>query len=192
MIAMKHPPIAPICLLLILAASTSAGENNFVLDPEPPGPAYLETGKAWKETMTPLPPWPQDADLIEFELDGPSAGFRYFIDGKHLGVGADQVVRYTLVAESRNGGRNLSYEGIRCTPNGQYKVFAYGSGGQFSPLDGADWQPIDEGATERSRRELWGFHFCVPRGFKPRLKKDMIRSLTGHSASRELTGFQAD
>ncbi|WP_295401499.1 CNP1-like family protein [uncultured Thiocystis sp.] len=185
---MKHPTVAPICLLLILATPTSAGENNFALDPEPPGPAYLEPGKAWREATTPLPPWPQDADLIEFEPDGPSSAFRYFIDGRHLGVGADQVVRYTLVAESRNGGRNLSYEGIRCTPNGQYKVFAYGSGGQFSPLEGADWQPI----AERYRHELWGFHFCVPRGFKPRIKKDMIRSLTGHTASRELSGFQAD
>jgi hypothetical protein len=189
---MKRTTVAPICLLLILAAPTSAGENNFALDPEPPGPSYEESGKAWQEATTPLPPWPKDSDLIEFEPDGPSATFRYFIDGKHLRVDADQVVRYTLVAESRNGGRNLSYEGIRCTPNGQYKVFAYGSGGQFSPLDGADWQPIAGGTAERYRHELWGFHFCVPRGFKPRLKKDMIRSLTGHTASRELSGFQAD
>lgn len=181
------------CLLMAwLSPSLAARNDAFVPDQEAPGPRDIQPGKSWREAPIRLPPWPKDADLLEFQLDGPEDAFRYFIDTKHLSVGPDKVVRYTLVAQSRSGTRNVSFEGIRCTPKGQYKVFAYGAGGRFSPLDGTDWQPVSEFDMERYRYDLWRFHLCVPRGFKPRPKKDMIRSLSGHIAPRQNTGFQAD
>lgn len=38
----------------------------------------------------------------------------YFIDGSTISVGADQVIRYTLVIVSSSGAQNISYEGMRC------------------------------------------------------------------------------
>jgi hypothetical protein len=95
-------------------------------------------------------------------------------------------------AESRGGARNLSFEGIRCTLKGAYKVFAYGAAGRFTPVDGADWQPIPVLGEDRYRQDLWRYHFCVPRGFQPRPRKDMLRSLRGRVAPNQPTGFQAD
>lgn len=133
---------------------------------------------SWRELTMPLPPLPDDNDLVEFTLDGAVSPFRYFVDSKHLLASADAVVRYTLVIESRSGSRNLSYEGIRCTPQGQYKVFAYGTNAQFVALNENEWRPIDDAGSERYRSDLWRFHFCMPSEFKPRLKTDILRSLT--------------
>ncbi len=189
---MRNAQLLPLFLLLALALPSQAAENSFALDPAPPGPKDVEPGAPWREASVRLPPWPADADLVEFKLDAREDAFRYFIDGKHLDIGPDQVVRYTLVAEGRGGTRNLSVEGIRCTPKGRYKVFAYSAGDRFSPLEGVDWQPISSEESERYRHDLWQFHFCIPREFKPRPRKDMIRSLRGHIAPRQNTGFQAD
>ncbi|TCT20834.1 CNP1-like family protein [Thiobaca trueperi] len=189
---MRHACFPPLCLLLIWTASSQAANEIFVPDAEPPVPSSVKDPEAWREGPTALPPWPDNADLVEFTPDGPPTAFRYFIDSKHLQVSADGVVRYTLVVESSGGTRNLSFEGIRCTLRGQYKVFAYGASGRFDLTQGAEWQPISEQASERYRGDLWRFHFCVPREMKPRPKKDMIRSLRGQIAPRQNTGFQAD
>lgn len=181
-----------VCLIVSSLSCAAARNDAFVPDPMPPGPSDIRPGTPWQEATVRLPPWPNDRDLVEFQLDGPPDAFRYFIDTKHLSIGPDKVVRYTLVAEGRNGTRNLSFEGIRCTPKGLYKVFAYGAGGRFSPLEGGDWQQMSDLSGERYRQDLWRFHFCVPREFKPRPKQDMIRSLQGRLAPRQNTGFQAD
>lgn len=186
--------LLPLCLLATvwLGPSQAARDDAFVPDPEPPGPSDLRPGDPWREASVQLPPWPEDADLVEFKLDGPPGPFRYFIDTKHLRVGTDRVVRYTLVAEGRNGTRNLSVEGIRCTPQGQYNVYAYGVAGRFSALEGGEWQRVSTLDAEPYRLALWRYHLCVPREFQPRPKGDMIRSLTGQIAPRQNTGFQAD
>ncbi|MBK1723491.1 CNP1-like family protein [Thiocystis violacea] len=187
---MKHVPA--ICLLLSWTLSSLADDSPFIHEPKTFTPSSVEPGTPWKEATSRLPPWPRDADLIEFELDGPADAFRYFIDGKHLEIGPDRVVRFTLVAQASNGTRNLSFEGIRCTLKGQYKVYAYGAAGHFMPLEQSDWQSLSDLSAEPYRRDLWRYHFCVPRETAPRPKKDMLRSLTGHISPRQNTGFQAD
>ncbi|EXJ17039.1 CNP1-like family protein [Imhoffiella purpurea] len=183
----------PIALCLLTSYPSAAGENAFVNDPEPPGPSNITEGTPWTEIQRPLPPWPKDSDLVEFQIDSPAKSpFRFYIDAKNLEVGADQVVRYTLVAETANGTRNLSVEGLRCTPRGKYKIYAYGNANRFAPVEAADWQPLSFMPSERYREDLWRYHFCIPREFRPRPKKDMLRSLRGQIAPRQNTGFQAD
>ncbi|NKN31825.1 CNP1-like family protein [Marichromatium bheemlicum] len=192
---MASPRNHLLTLLLPLALTgplPASADNAFVTDPEAPTPSSVREGTRWQERATPPPPWPEEADLIEFELDQPHAGFRYFIDGRHLQVGSDDVVRYTLVAQAPSGARNLSFEGLRCTPRGTYKTYAYGAAGRFVLLDEPQWQPIGDHAHERFRQELWRHHFCVPRGFTPRPRKDMLRSLQGHIAPRQNSGFLTD
>lgn len=184
----------PISLLLALALSLAAvaDENPFMSEPGPPTPSSVEEGKAWTEALSQMPPWPTDADLVEIALSGAPDPFRYFIDSTHLTVGPDKVVRFTLVAQSSSGTRNLAFEGIRCTPKGQYKVYAYGVSGQFTPVWRNDWAPISEISTERYRADLWRYHFCEPEAFMPRRRSDIIRSLKGRIPSGRGAGFQLD
>lgn len=69
--------------------------------------------KPFKEGQYTLPAMPNDADLIPFTVND-SADFRFSVDPKSLSVGVDRVVRYTVVITSPGGGRNVSYEGMRC------------------------------------------------------------------------------
>ncbi|MBK1719276.1 CNP1-like family protein [Thiocystis violacea] len=189
---MKHALLLSFLSLIVWTATIRAEESPFIHEPEPLTPSSVRPGAPWSEAPTRLPPLPGDADLIEFKLDGPADAFRYFIDGKHLEIGPDRVVRYTLVAESGSGARNITHEGIRCTPKGRYRVFAYETGGRFTQFEGNDWLTIATDGTEGYRLDLWRHHFCVPREFMPRPRKDMIRSLKGHISPRQNTGFQAD
>lgn len=69
--------------------------------------------RPFKEGQTTLPALPQDADLLPFKVAG-SDSFKFAVDPKSISVGDDNVVRYTVVITSTGGGRNVSYEGMRC------------------------------------------------------------------------------
>ncbi|RZT41070.1 CNP1-like family protein [Cupriavidus agavae] len=70
--------------------------------------------KPFKEQQAALPALPQDADLIPFSVNDSADNFRFAVDPKSISVGDDNVVRYTVVITSSGGGRNVSYEGLRC------------------------------------------------------------------------------
>ncbi|WP_170286777.1 CNP1-like family protein [Thermochromatium tepidum] len=175
---------------LLWSSSLLAEESPFIHGPEPFTPSSVKPATPWTEALTRLPPPPDEADLIEFRLDGPPTPFRYFIDGRNLSIGPDEVVRYTLIARPGRGTDNLSFEGIRCTPRGRYRVFAYGTDSGWMPVN-QDWQALGPGA-ERYRVELWSQHFCIPRAFKPRPLNDIKRSLQGHIAPHQNSGFLPD
>lgn len=180
--------------LALVASSVVWGwDNAFAPDGQMPPPSSLQDPTPWKEFAGVLPPWPVESALLEFRLDDREAGaFRYFIDQTQLTTGPDKVVRYTIVVQSASGARNVSYEGIRCTPRGEYKVYAYGSDGRFFPIEGASWQQVVGLSTEPYRKELWRYHFCIPREFAPRPVADMLRSLQGRLPPRQNADFQTD
>ena len=186
-------------LALILAPSLGLGarggrDDAFVPDPEPPTPRTIDTApEEWSEGRVDTPPWPKGEDLIEFRPDMPGSPFRYFIDAKNLSLDhKDGIVRYTLVAESSTGARNVSFEGIRCTLKGAYRVYAYGTGGHFSPIGPSDWLPIPHSGTESFRDDLWRNRFCVARETRPRSKKEILAALRSQGRSQYSTGFRAD
>jgi hypothetical protein len=183
-------PLTVLLGLLLAAGAAGAAERFFIDEQERLVPKSVREGDAWSEADSGLPPWPRDEDLVEFRLDGDTP-FRYFIDGRNLAVGSDNVVRYTLVAESHSGARNVSVEGIRCTPTGVYKVYAYGNQGAFTPHE-TDWQPVPPRAPGDYRSQLHGHFLCVPLKFEPRPRKDMLRALAGHIRPRENAGFMSD
>jgi hypothetical protein len=180
-----------IAALFLVPALGRAQERPFIDEPEHFTSNRVQEGEPWKEGSAGLPPWPADSDLVEFHVDGEPSPFRYFIDGKHLSVGSDGVVRYTLVVESSTGVRNVSFEGLRCTLRGVYKVYAYGSGGSFKRVE-EDWQPIQERGNDPYHRDLYQALLCVPLKMEPRPKKDMIRALEGHVHRRDNAGFLPD
>lgn len=190
---------SPLCVaLLVLLPGLAFGDRGgrddaFVPDPEPVRPRDIREAEEWKEGRVDLPPWPKDADLIEFRPDLPESPFRFYLDGRNLSRDAkDAVVRYTLVAESASGARNVSFEGVRCTLKGGYRVYAYGTGGRFSPIGSSDWLPIPETGSEAFRHDLWRNRFCVPRETRPRTLKEIQGALRNQGTAQQTTGFQAD
>ncbi|MGB5736611.1 MAG: CNP1-like family protein, partial [Thiohalocapsa sp.] len=166
---------AALVALFALSGPQAYAETPFVNDPEMPAPSSVREGRKWQEQDVRLPAWPRDADLVEIKVDGPADEFRHAIDIRSLTTGSDGVVRYTLVTESTSGARNVSFEGLRCTPKGKYKTYAYGDGSRFSLTGNAEqWIEIDERARDYFRYELWRHYLCVPRLFKPRDQKDQV------------------
>ena len=109
-----------------------------------------------------LPAAPARESLVKF-LESRSSAVAFYVDGKSLSVGADGVVRYTLVARSGSGAENVIYEGIRCDP-AQFKVFAYGrADGAWSPRPGS-WRPIARDDAQPWHYELWADYFCPLKG----------------------------
>lgn len=171
-----------------------AQETVFVNDAEPAAPQSVTDPEHWREQALTLPAWPREADLLPVPLDTPNTAFAYLIDTRSLTTGADQVVRYTLVAESASGARNLSFEGLRCSPNGQYRVYAYGHNGRFEPLAAPEtWRALARADSDPARLELWRHYLCVPRKFAPRPRRDQLRLLKqGRVEGYDQTGFMTE
>lgn len=106
-------------LLFAMACLTLAGckttGKGMPAEEEKADSAWLNPfeDKPFKEGEMALPALPRDEDLIPFKVND-SASFRFAVDPKSISVGADNVVRYTVVITSDGGGRNVSYEGMRC------------------------------------------------------------------------------
>jgi hypothetical protein len=157
-------PIFPRLLACVLTAAApgAAAQNTNQLPPTTTasGKSSFEEEQDklnWKEAEFAPPAYPKDADLIEFQVSS-GATFRFFVDAASLSVGADGVVRYTLVARSPSGVTNVSFEGIRCS-NKTYKVFAQGSGGRWSPRQG-EWREIEAKTIQRWHNVLYAEYLC--------------------------------
>jgi hypothetical protein len=149
---------------LLLFATLAAGQT-----PDPNGPRDPRRGSGlsdWERQQgfreapdvgVVLPAPPKDG-LIEFFVSSASS-FKFFVDPQSISAGTDGVVRYTLVARSRSGVENVSYEGMRCD-NATYKVYAIGSGGGWSKQD-SDWRRVESKNMQRWHAELYLRYFCV-------------------------------
>ena len=194
---MQHKfPTALLLASSITLGPTAAGapqdRDLFTHGPKDTYSNYAEP-EAWKEkgSVQP-PPWPNDADLVEFRVTDRTTPFRHFIDTKSLSVDAQQIVRYTVVVKSASGGRNVAYEGIRCTPNGAYRAYAYGADGRFQPSAGDDWRTVNADGVPPYVKDLARLYLCVPLKFEPRPVKEMPRILSGQGSHKDHTGFLPD
>lgn len=106
-----------------------------------------------KEGEVRFPPRFREENLLEFEV-GRTVSFRFFIDSASLNVGADEVVRYTLVARSPQGVENVSYEGIHCR-SGRTKAYAVGhADGQWRTVN-QDWADVQKLWTRVLRTDFF-------------------------------------
>lgn len=96
------PAILMVMPALAFAAATVAEQD--ALDGEKP---------AWQESAINLPAAPKKENLLSFYVSA-TATIDFSIDAKSVSIDKDGVVRYTLVAASRTGATNISYEGICC------------------------------------------------------------------------------
>jgi hypothetical protein len=104
------------------------------------------------------PRYPSGADLIAFDVSE-RPGFRFFIDPASVSVGADRIVRYTLVARSPQGVDNVSFEGMRCATR-EYRIYAVGHEDRSWSTHESPWQTLRGSAVPPARRVLDREYFC--------------------------------
>jgi hypothetical protein len=138
------------------AAAEDEGESNRRLE--------LEVG---------LPPSSKAANLLQFEPSAASTN-RFYIDAESIFIGADGIVRYTLVVKSPSGAETISREGMRCDTK-ERKNYAFGrSDGTWASARVSEWQPIIYQEFNRQHGVLYADYFC-PDGSPIRSAADAIR-----------------
>jgi hypothetical protein len=143
----------PILLLVLLAAVAAADEE------EGWRPGYVTEAPAWKEQEAELPSWPDPGRLLEVTVNRANFPFHVYIDPESVSIGDDRVLRYTVVAVSSSGARNISYEGIRCSKR-SYRRYAYGADEEWVPLVAESWRPLLEGGMDGYRYVLYRDYLC--------------------------------
>ena len=120
------------------------------------------TSSPQPENALVLPPYPQQKDLLEFSA-GPVGSHRYFIDKQSILVGADGVVRYSVVVRAAGGATNTTYEGLRCA-TGQKRLYAVGRGdGKWVEAKSSDWTEIRARSPNEYQATLFADFFCPGR-----------------------------
>ena len=183
-------PITRLLVILIALATcpVQARDRPFVDEPSQERDD-IEEGTPWQERDFTLPPYPDDADLLEFPVDDGDSRLRYFVDARHLKVGTDGVVHYTLVVKSASGAPNVSVEGIRCDQN-QFKTYAFGTGrGTLKPVKAPRWERIGGPGQSPHYRDLREFFFCRQDRYAPQEKEDIVRLLGSTPRRGDDQGF---
>jgi hypothetical protein len=145
---LKHKAL-PLTLALLLGLSSLAQAQQLGDEDE--------VEKEWKEVAAQLPPAPKPENLRAFYDSGTQA---FAIDLQSISLAADGTVRYTLVATSRTGVKNISYEAIRCA-SWEKKLYAFGHpDGSWSRSRRNEWQPIMGHAANQQHGTLAQEYFC--------------------------------
>ena len=135
-----------------------------------------EVKRPWQEAaIDKYPTYPRNEALVRFDV-GDASPHRFFIDPPSLAIGADGVVRYTLVTRTAGGATNVTYEGIRCEGR-RHRYYAVGrDGGTWTPARNAEWRRIELQDVDRQRLALVDDFLCagpVPR----KTEKDILNRL---------------
>ncbi len=114
----------------------------------------------WKESESALPPFPLRRNLLAFEAGDVSNRNRYFIDRTSLSLGADDVIRYTVVIQSETGLVNILHEGLRCLTR-EVKRYGFGTAdGEMKPSQFDPWRRVRIRGMAAYQRELFNEYFC--------------------------------
>jgi hypothetical protein len=121
----------------------------------------LDEERNWQEIEVALPPIPRRENRLPFSVDSGS-DFGFFVDRPSISVGADGVVRYTLIAVSPLGVENVSFEGVRCKSR-EHKTYAIGrADGTWSRREWP-WRGFVTGRMQSWDQVLRVEYFC-PQG----------------------------
>ena len=172
--------IVALGMLLLGCNMRVAGQRDADWDRE-----AVDEKKAVPEQAVVLPPYPQDADLVEFAF-GASGSHRYFVDASTLDVGADGVVRYALVVRTAGGASNASFEGIRCKTY-EKRMYALGHPQRkWIAARRSVWEPIQAGRANEHQAVLYAEYFCPDR----RIVADRASALRAFDAG--INGIRRD
>ena len=131
--------------------------------------------KPWREIEAALPAYPKTENLVPFS-GGPASTHRFFVDAPSLSIGADGVVRYTLVIRTSGGATNVTHEGIRCDER-QQKTYAIGApSGDWTRARDPQWRYIEYRDVNNHHRVLHNEYLCA--GKDPvKTPKEIVRLL---------------
>lgn len=141
----------------------------------------------WVEEAVTPPPYPQDADLIAVAMAATSNEF--FVDRKSISIGADKVLRYTMLIRSNAGAVNVTYEGIRCETR-EKKLFHMGrKDGTWGAARAAKWSLISASGAVTYQKILMNDFFC-PKEVSVKSAEEAINALRAgiHPAVRTRAG----
>ena len=143
-------------LLLLALIPLAAPAQSF---PRYGDPAQDAGEQSAEERNLQLPPFPREEDLVRVSLNVPGS-FDYFVDAQSVGVGADGVVRFVLVARSSGGATNVEFEGIRCKDRSR-KLYALGRADRtwVAPRN-PRWTPISDLPVNMFEAVLHDTYFC--------------------------------
>jgi hypothetical protein len=145
---------APVVMIALSMGNTSFAHAESGFDED-----FDARDKSWAELALQLPPAPITENLLPFYVS-PAAVQNFWIDPKSVSVGADGVVRYTLVAASASGAKSISYEGIRCEL-WQKKLYAFWRAeGTWSRSQRDQWERISANVPNRQHAALATDYFC--------------------------------
>ncbi|VVE17363.1 hypothetical protein PCO31110_02981 [Pandoraea communis] len=150
--------LAPLAALALIAGCSSMSQPVQDFD------EYLAQQEAakgkWKEAEYALPTTPpQDADLVSFPTL-PNATLDYAIDAKSVQVTDDGVVRYIAVIRSKQGARNVSYEGIHCSSFESRLYATARPDGTWIPARNSEWRPIRPYGSTAYQGILYRDYLC--------------------------------
>lgn len=136
---------------------------------------FDEDKKPWKEIEAVMPAYPTADNLVAFPGGGESA-HRFFLDPHSLSIGADGVVRYTLVVKTTGGATNVTYEGIRCDEREQ-KTYAVGqANGGWLNARNPQWRRIQHRSVNNHHGVLYTDFLCIGREPAKNVK-DVVQQL---------------
>lgn len=123
---------------------------------------FEEEKKPWEEIQAQLPTYPNITQAIAFEVPSARPAL-FYVDPKSVVVGADGVVRYSLIAQSSGGTLNVSFEGLRCETR-EKKLYAFGrKDGSWSRNRFARWEALPSPTRDPQHNFLYTDFFC-PQG----------------------------
>lgn len=115
--------------------------------------------KQWQEIEVQLPEAPRQENLLPFYVSAATEN-RFFVDGSTLSVGKDGVVRYVLLVLAPEGGRNVTFEGMRCETH-ERRIYASGRrDGSWSKARKNEWVRIQDAYANRHHAALFLEYFC--------------------------------
>lgn len=136
---------------------------------------FDEEKKPWQEIQAQLPPYPDLAKALPFEVAA-ARPTQFFVDPNSVTVSDDGVVRFSLIAKSSSGALNVSYEGLRCETR-EKKLYAFGrKGGEWSRNRFAKWEELPSTARDPQHHQLFSDFFC-PQSDIVRNAKEAVSAL---------------
>lgn len=138
-------------LLGALAAMPATAQTVYAFEAE-------EDKGPWQEAEVSFPAPPLAENMLPLQTEA-NASLRFAVDSKSLSIGTDGVVRYTVVATSPGGARNVSYEGIRCKTF-ERRVYGYNHKESWNKSRNSKWERIVRGERNGYADTLALDFFC--------------------------------
>lgn len=115
--------------------------------------------KQWQELEVQLPAAPRQETLQPFYVSAATDN-QFLIDMATLTVGVDGVIRYVLLVLTPDGGRNVTFEGMRCESR-ERRIYASGRrDGTWSKSRINEWSRIQDVYANRQHAALFLEYFC--------------------------------